>query len=366
MTKHRESWINVSPSRIFFMKQVDSRLLWVDAIRVIAIFLVIVIHVSAGVVTSWNSEPSFSWWIAHIYNSISRSSVALFVLISGALLLGKSESIKAFITKRISRVVLPWGWWVGSTILLDFIFKFNQTGFEHGIKGFIQHYFITGFWFIPLVIQLYLLVPVLRLFTKKISLAGLTAIGGCLAVLVSLQSTYCGVTNTCSVWPLPLGIQYLGYFILGYAFLHFSLQKWQVFLLSVFWFLSVAWIVVGTYQLSIARGSFSEVYYHYLSIPVAMSACSAFLILKTLFSKKPVPVFPSTRLVQLSSASFGIYLVHALLIKIISATPLKLLFTHLSDWAVVGIPLVSLLIFGFSFVVILLMHRSKFFKIFSF
>ncbi len=84
---------------------------WADLIRVIAIFLVVVIHVSGQVTNVWGKIPTLEWMIGNIYGGIARVAVPLFFMISGYLLLPRSESLGSFYTKRMPRVVIPFVVW---------------------------------------------------------------------------------------------------------------------------------------------------------------------------------------------------------------------------------------------------------------
>ena len=64
------------------------RLLYLDWLRMFATFMVVTIHVSAPYVGTPYYDAPTNWLGANFYESISRASVPLFVMISGALLLG--------------------------------------------------------------------------------------------------------------------------------------------------------------------------------------------------------------------------------------------------------------------------------------
>src|SRR6266516_4855156 len=95
---------------------------WVDFIRVVAIFLVVVIHVSGQLTNVWGKIPNIQWIIADIYGGVARVSVPLFFMISGYLLLPRSESLSVFYTKRMPKLLIPlmvWsliylGWFCGN------------------------------------------------------------------------------------------------------------------------------------------------------------------------------------------------------------------------------------------------------------
>ena len=75
------------------------RLVYLDWLRLFATFMVVTIHVSAPYVGIPYYDAPTSWLGANFYEAISRASVPLFVMISGALLLsdGREVSYKAFL-----------------------------------------------------------------------------------------------------------------------------------------------------------------------------------------------------------------------------------------------------------------------------
>ena len=78
---------------------------WVDVLRVFAIVAVVVVHVSADIITEWNSMPRSWWWAANFYDSLARGGVPVFVMLSGALLLPQAESYRDFFKKRLQRIL---------------------------------------------------------------------------------------------------------------------------------------------------------------------------------------------------------------------------------------------------------------------
>ena len=151
----------------------DSRLFWADFLRVAAIFLVIVIHLAALVVFPWDNAFTFSWWSAHVLNSISMSAVPWLALLSGGLLLSKVESWQLFYRKRALKIVVPWIFWVSVSLLLDaLVIKSIQLN-SANVLSVSWTYLRTAYWFIPALVQLYLITPLLRNFVKKVTVAQL-------------------------------------------------------------------------------------------------------------------------------------------------------------------------------------------------
>lgn len=93
--------------------QAPARLLFADHIRIAAIFAVVVLHASTGVVMGYGRIDPWEWLAGNVANSASRWGVPVFAMLSGALLLcpGKEESLRIFFSKRVKRILLPLIFW---------------------------------------------------------------------------------------------------------------------------------------------------------------------------------------------------------------------------------------------------------------
>lgn len=90
----------------------DSRIVWIDVLWLIAIFMVICIHCSDpfNVSPEARSNPEFNFW-GSIYGSFLRPCVPLFVMITGTLLLPVKLSLEVFYKKRLLRIAIPFVVW---------------------------------------------------------------------------------------------------------------------------------------------------------------------------------------------------------------------------------------------------------------
>ncbi len=180
------------------------RLAWIDCVRWIAMFLVVVCHACDPFNCSTESagNPEFLYWGA-IWGSMLRPCVPLFVMITGALLLPVRErSPGAFYKKRIPRVLIPfliWSvlytlfpWFAGliaetpdsaKALVLTF---FPYSGFMNGGAGpatdlgsalstiatipFSFNYFSVHLWYVYMLLGMYLYLPVFSAWTEKVSM----------------------------------------------------------------------------------------------------------------------------------------------------------------------------------------------------
>ena len=72
---------------------------YLNRVRVFAIMMIVLLHVSAPVRDQWHAMATANWFVSAILDSFGRAGVPLFVMISGALLLPKKEDWGIFLQK---------------------------------------------------------------------------------------------------------------------------------------------------------------------------------------------------------------------------------------------------------------------------
>ena len=123
---------------------IHKRMLWADVVRIIAIYLVVQIHTSSDAFSS----SFFSHGPGIILSKLGVVSVPLFVMLSGALLLGKQESYKTFFSKRCIKVLIPWIIWTFVYMYFNFSFRFHDqvvSEFFSNNQAQWGHYFLRTF-----------------------------------------------------------------------------------------------------------------------------------------------------------------------------------------------------------------------------
>ena len=89
----------------------SKRIFYFDALRALAIISVITLHVynNTGMIVKaeYAVIPSINWIISCINGSWFRIGVDTFLMLSGALSLGRVWNIKSFLGKRLPRICLP-------------------------------------------------------------------------------------------------------------------------------------------------------------------------------------------------------------------------------------------------------------------
>jgi len=108
----------------------NNRILYPDILRILAVFAVMMIHVSAsGFYT--NPVQSFTWQVVNFYECMVRWAVPVFVMVSGIFLLNpqKEITLSKLYRKNIFRIVMAlitWGLFYRSLSISKMIF-FRQS-----------------------------------------------------------------------------------------------------------------------------------------------------------------------------------------------------------------------------------------------
>ncbi len=282
----------------------NDRLVWADVTRGLAIFLVLFVHTAVFPAKAGIANP-----ITLTLLSISRLGVPLFVLLSGSLLLVKSESYGVFVKKRISRLVKPWFFWSVIITLDQMIIFHRPVNNLAGLLALFRSIFVPV-WFVPMLLGLYLLTPALRILVKNagqidVFLICLWWFGG-LSILPFLRNTaaFPMVSDNGIVRQV---VQFSGYFLGGW-WLSKASRKVHKF----FWAAGIAgWI------LTLYKSNADLNFLNYLAPGVVLMAGGGFSGLLTLgpYLSGKINSGIKNVLALISQTTLGIYFVHPLILQ---------------------------------------------------
>ena len=270
-----------------------------DLIRGLAIILIVFIH-SMGRLAEASSGDAFYLRLEFAgIQSLISTGVHLFILLSGALLLGKEESPGTFYLKRCRRILPPFLFWSLAVFALTCVDS-GQIPWKTVVPDFIRQFLTCGvhetYWFVYMIIGLYLVTPLLRIICREEK--------HCLLLLGIVTSTY--LMNL--VWPdflatgrwFSLNTSCLMDYVAGFAIVRFWREKP--------WLRPVAWALLAT---SLA----ADVFCRFIVGEVLPFEITSTLGLFTLLATSPGPVRLSRPFRLLSETSFGIYLSHCIFIS---------------------------------------------------
>ncbi|MBK7319889.1 MAG: acyltransferase family protein [Anaerolineales bacterium] len=324
----------------------SSTLRWVDLIRVIGAFLVVMAHVS------YKGEGSVL--VSTYYFVLSRVAVPLFFMMSGFLLLKKEEPYGVFFRKRAVKVVVPFFIW--SVIYL----LWKREGFESGFSlDLVVSYIVkiirgpreNHLWFFYALIGLYLFTPILRVFVARASRLDLYYFCALWFLVVPIFSLLQEFTPVKIGFELYFVAGYTGYFLLGHVLGLFEYTRIQLYgLAALFLFLSLVTTYLD-FQSNLLKWN-TQYFVSYLGVNIVLLTVIAFILLREIPISDRLYAF----LAPLGRASFGIYLVHVIVLAILEQMP------GVSGWFSAGssvymIPLLGLLGFMVSYVIVAIIQK---------
>ena len=299
----------------------QENLFWADMVRACAVFGVILIHVAADVVTLWGKVPASWWWAANFYDSLVRGAVPVYIMLSGALLLPKAESFGDFFRKRFARIMIPFVVWTLVYLFWKKCFYRPDLGLAEAIRWVLSGSVHFHLWFLYLIVGLYLVTPLFRILVAHASRREmLYFLGLCFVIssLVPFAEKLCGMFLHVDLkfgLPVEPAQGFIGYFVLGY-FIRCDVTEKSIPMAWTFWVVSLLVCMFGTYFLSRHFHGFTALLYENMSPNVVFFTAAFFMIMKNagpFFERHMSPGFRAS-IVGLSSASFGIYLIHPMIL----------------------------------------------------
>lgn len=312
---------SVSSSQL--LPQASGRIVYLDLLRIVACLAVIMCHVSAD---NWyDTDPaSFNWQVLNAYDSFVCFCVPVFFMISGTFFLNPNKELplKALYKKYILRIAVAYLFWSLAYAVYGYLTLgealspsdaaltiLNSTLESHG-----------HLWFLPVLIGLYIITPLLRQIsakpeTEKYFLILFFIFGIGLSTLMVFDIPYTWALQTAVVMEMATG--YAGYFVLGrYLHVHEFSKRFRA-AAYVLGALGIVACVAVSVVYSLQLGEPSAKLYGYLSITSLFSAVGFFL-----FFKYHAPKWRWTakaqRFIQgLSACTFGAYLIHPLFLSVL-------------------------------------------------
>lgn len=337
------------------------RIIAFDVLRVVAAFAVVLLHASAQY---WRSSfPSMEWEVRTVYDALTRWCVPVFVMISGALFLNEAKPISwgKLYRKNVFRIVCAYLFWavVYSVVCetcdyLDGGHAFDpQLMLRNIVEGPIH------FWFLKMLLCLYVFIPVLRRFVarKRFEVAylvlsllvafvfpfSLRMMGHSTDFLVWVNSRYASF-GLCEV------MGYSGYFVLGHYLYFYPMGRRARRFTYLLALMSVVCVIVATRMCSYQKGMAYDYFFDYLNPFTLIEAISVFAFFVTLYRQK---CSAHQLIIEMSKASFGIYLVHLLVMRILSCFS----FHSSSFSALFFIPIYTVIVFALSYLIVKMMWR---------
>ena len=336
----------------------------IEFIRVFAIIMTVMIHVSNLYLYSYPKISNDYYLITLIFNCISRICVPLFFMVSGIFLINEEFDKKKYF-KRIKKFILLLVVW---SIIYFLIKNFNSLSWNKVLNTFVNSFYNADYtskhlWFMYAIIGLYIALPFIQNMCKgmdkyqeNLFLILWVCFSGLISIVVPISR---GITHT-SVdisYPIPIinAAYYLGYFVAGHIlyerFKNYKVNR-KVNLICLFTYILSTLIMISvTYILSVNKHGVFDSMLWYRSIFTIISSASIFILIVMNEGS-----FKSKFILKLSKLSFGVYLLHDIFVIFIKGN------INIINYNPLIIPIVTLIIYLISLLFVYVLNKIPILK----
>ena len=334
---------------------------WLDYLRVIALLAVITGHIIVDFYGRFGEIGRAEWWLSNILLALLRFAVPIFVMTSGAVLLGRSYTIGEFYKKRAVRLIPPTIFWnlfyLGLYILdgMDTKTLLWTLKAEVVVNGFIAPHL----WYLSMFICLMVFAPFINNFIlgEKPTARDLSVLLGLAFPFFLLNTVACFSENVYALtmeW-FKIFPWFIIYFIAGYYIDNYSDKISLRNGIIVAAIIVLTGIGAGLNYYSVTSLGITEDYFISTERGPLVFLISMLLFLLV---KKLSPRLVANKVISaIAAASFGIYLIH----EIFNGIFCKILPDYYSH-GLIYIPTVAVLTFILSFISIYLLRKIPFMR----
>lgn len=280
-----------------------------DFIRIVSALAVLSIHVTSIHISTNRG--------AYLLNHLVRFCVPMFILLAGLVTpkLKENFNLGLYYKKKFKTVVIPYVFALAFYLLFEILYYVGSFDLIFFIKRFI-YLFLNGYshlYFLTIIIQLFLLYPLIRIFYKKNS-KNLLFISFFISVYVQIAIV---LIETKGIFIIPFTalipyyvtfLPYIFYFVLGIYFNENNItEKISSNLYLIFWVASFGILLVESNQLNSFGSS--------LRSTIILYTISTFFLLIIIYKKFNLIKY-KTQLRFLSGLTFGFYIFHMILLTL--------------------------------------------------
>ena len=352
----------------------SKRIFYYDALRALAIIGIVFCHAAVPFVISGIDRPDF--YISAFFDCFRDFSIPVFVMLSGALLINKRDSLQKFFKKRLSRIFIPFLFWVAVYGIYSSLYVTN--GFDMGYV--IDVFFGTSgtlgvaFWFIWMIIIAYVLIfiinQVISFGLKRYESFDVNLIN----ILTVISLIYIAAVHFKLFNPYPSKIIYfisfmayiiIGYFIANRDYLESKVPaKILALITGVLFIISYLYYIFGfvvpvsqSHGLFIVRG--------YFNLLTLFMSVNFFLAFKYLSKTKYMVDFENKPLgmafTYISNFSFGIYLAHYMILHSLKMNISRII-NYIQQSPLLWIPLLVILTLLISLLILSVLDKVPYLK----
>ena len=295
-------------------------ILYFDLLNIFACFAVVALHVNGAVHTFAKTR---NWVSCMFIEALFYFAVPVFFMLTGATLMNyrKRYDTGAFFKKRIFKTFVPFMIWSIIGICWSIFYTKGMKISDINtpakfISAVINCKGLGIYWFFPALFSAYLTIPLFSLVDedKRIGKKGiftyLILVYIVLNVLLPFVCRLTGIQWNSALNAVSCG-GYVVWFLIGYLLANTDISKKFRILIYILGLLGFFMYFYLTVQNSFKTGRFDKTYAGYMNIPAIFMGTAVFVFFKYgkwNFIDKHEKAVRFVR--NLSSASFGVYLIH--------------------------------------------------------
>ncbi len=294
------------------------RLVWIDKIKIVAAFLIVMQHCLANEWTERMAINDVQWHIINLAFIISRMGVPLFFMCSGVTMFRRKHSIKEIFLVNLPNILVPYVFWM---LIYGCIDAIGSSSLRVAINAVIKPVIFGKYhtWFIATLVGLYLVTPLLQEFVYKRHLLIYFLILSCVFTVFVPYASKLGddrLVDTLSDFNMNLVAGYVMYYLIGYFIRNLRCYR-RVFIISIALFITAYctchWLCV--YTVDDLQHDIQN-YYSAFSIIGIILAVSFFIMMMS-SADKQYSEGVNNVIHEWAKLGIGIYFAHPLLIPLI-------------------------------------------------
>ena len=344
-----------------------NRIFYYDVLRSFAIIGIVFCHVATSFVLAGVNTPTF--YISAFFDCFRDFSIPLFVMLSGALLINKRDSLKNFFKKRLSRIFIPFIFWAIIYIIYSAVYIKHTFDISNAIDIFFGTSGTLGvaFWFIWMIIVIYIGIFLINKIIEFGSERRENFSNEFIAIITALSLIYIACSHFWLFNPYSPKILYfasfLSYIIIGYFIANneligskVSTDKMIIITFIVSCLLYAYYIFGFVVPQSVLANHF--VYKGYFNLLLLTLSVNIFALFKYLSKTKYFMDMENgtigSSIISLSKYSFGLYLCHYLILHILKVN----LFRFYHNWhPLIGILVLVILTVSISLLILWILNK---------
>lgn len=332
-----------------------------DMLRCLALCAVIMVHVLGGGRNSLLSVHTREWLILNCFYAVSTWEVPIFIMISGRFFLDEERAvtIQKLFGKYIKRLVIAFVVWTLVYQLYALIRSVLLGQVYLNVFGFIYECIVGEYhlWYIYMQIGLYLLTPFLRKIAEDRKLTQYYLI---LFFLFSTLESYGrylpgiggAISTILDKSEIHFVLGYAGYYLMGYFLYKYPLSPKSEKMLYAVGGMMLVFSCVSTTLYAKAQGMYTDWFTGFLMPSTIIEAAAIYTFFVKRVSRMPFSTKTAEIFAKFTELSFGAYLVHVLVQKLVLSAGLTP-----NVHPIIMVPALTFLIFAVSLLLTFLIRK---------